>query len=55
MWKVFFKGHTPMLVEAKDELDAAMVASRDFKLDLSLFCYAIALKDIKLDIWTEVA
>lgn len=57
-YKVFFKGKTPMLVKAKDELDAAMVASQAFKINLTLFCYAIkldVLKDLKTDVWTKVA
>lgn len=57
-YKVCFKGETPVIVQARDEIDAATVAAKDRGFQLTEFCYAVkleVLKDIKTDIWTQVA
>ena len=53
-FKVVFKGSTPVIVHAKDELDAALKVASKLSLKLDCFCYAIEINS-RPDVWGEAA
>lgn len=54
-FKVFYKNATPMLINARDEYDAATKAARDFALDIKMFLYAVLVSELKRDNWGEAS
>lgn len=54
-FKVYFLKQTPVLVEARDDIEAATLTSKKFGYNLSLFVYAIRVDKIIIDVWDEVA
>lgn len=54
-YKVSFKGKTPVLVKAKDDLDAAQKVAQANGYDLKTLCYAIKVEDLKPDVWGDAA
>lgn len=53
LFKVYFKGCTPMLMRAKDDIDAAIRCAQAFELDVKEWTYSVDTATLKQDPWGE--
>lgn len=51
LFKVYYKGCTPMLMRAHDDIDAAIRCAMAFELDVKEWTYSIDTETLKPDTW----